>query len=241
MRDIYDELRHRALQPCRENDLLGEKVVIRTRTLSPEEAIGNPERDDFPLRKGRERLMQAEFRGAFGQAFTDHFGDFEGSLAEIFEMPLKNSYRRAVFLAALNAALRHLGLIEHTVHCRDKGPTECAGKISSYIKERFGAVKVTQVGFQPCIAEALAGKFAFRLLDLDSDNIGREKFGIVVEGPEKTPEAAQWADLLLVTGSTLANETISRFLTDKPVLFYGTTIAAPAYLMGWERFCASST
>lgn len=156
-------------------------------------------------------------------------------------MPLKNSYHRAVFLAALNAALRHLDLIEHTVHCRDKGPTECAGKISSYIKERFGAVKVTQVGFQPCIAEALAGKFAFRLLDLDSDNIGREKFGIVVEGPEKTPEAAQWADLLLVTGSTLANETISRFLTDKPVLFYGTTIAAPAYLMGWERFCESST
>lgn len=240
--EIYEELKNRALGPCREKDLLGGRIVIRTRTLSPEEAIGNPERDDFPLQKGRERLMQAEFRGAFGQAFTDHYGDFEGSLAEVFETALTNSYRRAVFLAALNAVFRYLGHIDHTVHCRDRGPSECAAKIVPYIRDRFGAeVKIAQVGFQPCIAEALAGAFALRLLDLDEDNIGREKFGIVVEGPEKTSEAAEWAELLLVTGSTLANDTIGRFLTAKPVLFYGTTIAAPAYLMGWERFCATST
>ncbi len=241
MSNIYEELRSRALQTCGEKGLLDEKVVIRARTLSPEEAIGNPERDDFPLQKGRERLMQAEFRGAFGQAFTDHFGDFEGSLAEIFDMALKNNYRRAIFLAALNAVFRHLGLIDHTVHCRDKGPTECAAKIGSYIEERFGAVKVTQVGFQPCIAEAVAKKFPCRLLDLDEENIGSEKFGVVIEGAEKTSEAIEWADVLLVTGSTLSNDTVSRFLTGKPVLFYGTTIAAPAYLMNWERFCASST
>ncbi|MDR3569043.1 MAG: DUF364 domain-containing protein [Syntrophobacteraceae bacterium] len=241
MNDIYDEVKNRALRPVRENDLLREKVVIRARALSTEEAIGDPERDDFPLQKGRERLMQAEFRGAFGQAFSDHFGDFEGSLGEIFDMPLKNNYRRAVFLAALNAVFRHLSLIDHTVHCRDKGPTECAARIPSYILERFGRVKVTQVGFQPCIAEAVAKTFPFRLLDLDADNIGREKFGTVVEGPEKTVEAADWADLLLVTGSTFGNDTIGRFLTSKPVLFYGTTIAAPAYLFGLERFCTSST
>jgi len=39
--------------------------------LSPEEAIGNPEDRDYPLIVGKERLMQAEFRGALGQAFTD--------------------------------------------------------------------------------------------------------------------------------------------------------------------------
>ena len=241
MPTVYEELKNKALHLCRDHYLLGEKIVIRARTLTPQEAIGNPEGNDFPLQKGKERLMQAEFHGALGQAFTDRFGDFEGTLDDIFSMPLRNNYRRAVFVAALNAVLRHLGLIEGTIHCRDRGPTECAEHMVSYIKERFGRVKVSQVGFQPRIAEALAGAFPYRLLDLDPDNIGQRKFGIVVEGPEATGEAVDWADLLLVTGTTLVNDTIDRFFTAKPVvIFYGTTIAGAAYLMGWDRFCASS-
>ena len=49
-----------------------------------------------------------------------------------------------------------------------------------------------------------------------------------------------WCDLLLVTGTTLVNGTLPIFLGAKPIVFYGTTIAGAAYLMGWERFCASS-
>lgn len=241
MPKVYEELKNRALELCRDHRLLGEKIVIRARTLTPEEAIGNPEGNDFPLQKGKERLMQAEFHGALGQAFTDRFGDFEGILDDTFSMSPANNYRRAVFVAALNAVLRHLGLIEGTIHCRDRGPAECAGHMTSYIKERFGSVKISQVGFQPRIAEALAGAFPFRLLDLDPDNIGRKKFGVVVEGPEASDEAVDWADLLLVTGTTLVNDTIDRFLTGKPVLFYGTTIAGAAYLMGWDRFCSASS
>jgi hypothetical protein len=240
MTKVYDDLKNKTLQLCGESNLLEERIVVRARVLTPEEAIGNPEGDDFPLQKGRERLMQAEFRGALGQAFTDRFGDFEGTLEEIFSMPLENNFRRAVFVAALNALLRHLGLIEGTVHCRDQGPTECAAHMVSYIEERFDRVKVTQVGFQPRIAEALARAFPFRLLDLDTDNIGQEKFGVIVEGPEETDEAVDWADLLLVTGTTLVNDTIDRFLIGKPVILYGTTIAGAAYLMGWDRFCARS-
>jgi len=237
---VYDELKNKALQLCRDRNLLSEKIVVRARTLTPEEAIGNPERDDFPLKKGKERLMQAEFRGDLGQAFTDRFGDFEGTLDEIFSMPLKNNYRRALFVAALNAVLKHLGLIGGTVHCRDEGPAECAAQIASFIKDRVGLGKITQIGFQPAIAEALARAFPFRLLDLDPDNIGRKKFGIVVEGPEATGNAVAWADLLLITGTTLTNDTIGQFFTGKPLIFYGTTIAAAAYLMGWERFCFTS-
>lgn len=237
---VYDELKIKMSQICRENSLSGEKVVVRARTLTPEEAIGNPERDDFPLKKGKERLMQAEFRGALGQAFTDRFGDFVGTLEEIFDMPLKNNYRRALFVAALNAVLRYLGVIGGTVHCRNQGPAECAAQIASFIKERVGLAKITQIGFQPAIAEALAGVFPFRLLDMDPDNIGREKFGIIVEGPEATAESVDWAELLLVTGTTITNDTIGRFLIGKPLIFYGTTIAGAAYLMGWNRFCATS-
>jgi hypothetical protein len=240
MSAVYDELKNKMLDLCRGNSLFGEKIVVRARTLTPEEAIGNPEGDDFPLKKGKERLMEAEFRGALGQAFTDRFGDYEGTLDEIFSMPLKNNYRRALFVAALNAVLKHLGVIGGTVHCRDEGPAECAAQIGSLIKERAGLAKITQIGFQPAIAEALARDFPFRLLDLDPDNIGRDKFGIIVEGPEATADAVDWAELLLVTGTTITNDTIGQFLTAKPTIFYGTTIAGAAYLMGWDRFCAKS-
>jgi uncharacterized membrane protein YgdD (TMEM256/DUF423 family) len=73
---------------------------------------------------------------------------------------------------------------------------------------------------------------------LDPDNIGTEKRGVRIEGPEATADAIDWADLLLVTGTAIVNGTVGRFLTGKPVLFYGTTIAGAADLMGWKRFCA---
>lgn len=241
MPDSYTELKERAAAICRDHRLLDAPIVIRARALSTEEAIGNPERDDFPLQKGKERLMQAEFKGALGQAFTDRWGDFSGCLEEVFTMPLKNNYRRAVFVAALNAVLRHLGAIEGTVHCRDGQPMECGGNLARAITERFGRVRITQIGFQPGFAAALAKQFPFRLLDLDPDNIGREKAGVLVEGPEATADAAKWADLLLVTGTTVANGTVDAFLGNTPVLFYGTTAAGPAHLMGWDRFCSLST
>jgi hypothetical protein len=239
--EIYDGLRRKALGVFREQRILDETIAIRARTLSPVEAIGNPEGDDFPLQKGRERLMQAEFRGAVGQAFTDRFGDYEGTLAEILGMPLVNNYRRAVFVAALNAVLRHLRVVEGTVHCRDGGPEECSRILAAHIRERFNRVRITQVGFQPRMVQALAESFPLRVLDLDPDNIGKEKFGVLVEGPESTEEAVDQADLLLVTGTTLVNHTIGRFLGPKPVVFYGTTIAGASCLMGWDRFCAQSS
>jgi len=240
MTTIYPELKKRFLDLCRQNNLLDEQVDVRARTLTTEEALGHPEDDDFPLQTGKERLMQADFRGGSGQAFTDRFGDFKGALKEILNMPLGNNYRRAVFVAALNAALRSLGMIEGTLHCRDQEPRDCSEELGAYIRRRFGQVRITQIGFQPRMAQKLAAEQSLRLLDLDQANIGTEKFGVTVEGPEKTDEAVQWADVLLVTGTTLVNDTIGPFLTDKPVIFYGTTIAGAARLMGWERFCPKS-
>jgi len=92
-----------------ENDLLDETVVIRAKPLTPEEATRNPEGEDFSILKGTERMMQAEFSGCFGQAFTDRYGDFEGTLQDVLAMELTNNYRRATFVATLNAAMRHLG------------------------------------------------------------------------------------------------------------------------------------
>ncbi len=238
MADIYDELRQRALKLLRDQDLLAGRVRIQARGLSAQEAIGNPEADDFPLQKGKERLMQADFCNASGQAFTDRYGDYEGALDDVFGMGLDNNYRRALFVSSLNAVLRHLKQVDKTVHCRDEEPTLCATDLCTYLQKRYGKVKIAQVGFQPRMIEALAPVFALRVMDLDQDNIGATRFNTLIEGLEATDEVIRWADLLLVTGTTIVNGTIEQFLGEKPVLFYGTTIAGPAHLMGWERFCA---
>ena len=238
MKNVYKEIKERLFDICRTQDFLSQPVQVKARALTAEEAIGNPEADDFPIQKGKERLMQAEFLGSMGQAFTDQYGNFEGILGDILEMDLKNNFRRAVFVSTMNAVLRHLGRIDNTVHCRDREPTECAGELVSYIQKKHGKCKIVMVGFQPRMVEALAAQFPLRVLDLDPENMGNKKLGVTIEGPEKTDDAVDWADLQLVTGTTLANGTIENFLGKKPFLFYGTTIAGAAHLMNWERFCA---
>ncbi len=235
---IYQQIKEKFSHICREHDLMDRRVRVKARALSVEEAIGDPEGDDFPLQQGRERLMQADFLDSSGQAFTDRYGDYEGLLREIIDMPPTNNFRRAIFVATLNAVLRHLNQTSRTVHCHDKEPDECAAELADFIKQEYGPVKITQIGFQPAMVEALNRGFSYRVLDLDPDNIGKKKRGATVEGPEATADAIDWADLLLVTGTTIVNGTIDQFLTDKPVLFYGTTIAGTADLMGWRRFCA---
>jgi hypothetical protein len=237
MTDIYEELKEKIFRISAEENLLLEPVRVKARVLSTEEAIGNPEADDFPLQKGKEKMMQAEFLGAVGQAFTDRYGDFEGTLEDVLKMELSNNFRRAIFVSTINAVLRHLNKIEKTVHCRDKEPAECATELSAHILGKFGKVKTALIGFQPRMAEALSAQFTLRVVDLDQDNIGKEKFGVTIEGPENTENVMDWADLLVVTGTTLVNGTIVNFLRDIPLLFYGTTIAGAAYLMNWDRFC----
>ena len=241
MYEVYTKLRKRFFDVCESQNLLSESVQVKARVLSPEEAIGKPETDDFPIQKGKERLMQAEFGTGTGQAFTDLYGDFSGKLSKVIDMPLENNFRRAIFVAALNAVLEHLNEVQGTIHCKDNGPTLCAAELVHYLKQRYGRLRITQVGFQPRMVELLGAAFDYRVLDMDPDNIGTRKFDTVVEGPESSTDAVAWADLVLVTGTTLVNGTIHDFLSHKSLLFYGTTITGAAHLMNWDRFCAESS
>ena len=234
---MHDIIREKFIKLIKEHGLEGEKVIVRTAALSAEQAIGSPEDKDYPLVKGVERLMQAEFRGTKGQAFTDMYGDFTGRLADIATMELKNNFRRAIFISSLNAVMNHLGLIKQTVHCKDKQPRECATELASYIKENYGQPKIAMVGFQPRMVEALAKQFEIRVTDMDQENIGQEKFGVKIDDPRRTKENLEWCDIALVTGTTIVNDTIDQFLIAKPVVFYGVTIAGAAKLQGLKRFC----
>ena len=84
-------------------------VTVRARPLSFEEAVGQPGRRDFPLLKGKERLVEAVIEEARGQAFTDSPREFTGSVEELLALPLGNTRERGLYLAALNAAFRHSG------------------------------------------------------------------------------------------------------------------------------------
>ncbi len=240
MRDIYEELKDRVVDLWSREGFLDERIEIRARALSAQEAIGDQAHQDFPIQKGKEKLMQATFKGALGQAFTDMYGDYEGTLKEVLDLPMENNHQRAVFVASLNAVLRYLGRIEGSVHCRDEGPVQCGKALVPYLEENYGDVKVAQFGFQPRMVENLAKRGNVRVLDMDPDNVGRKKFGITIEGADQAEDAVAWADLLLVTGTTLANNTIGPLLGKKDVVFYGTTIAGAAHIMGWKRFCPCS-
>lgn len=234
---MYDIIKKEFTKLISESGLGSEEVFIQAVPLSPEAAIGNPEDKDYPLITGVERLMQAEFRGALGQAFTDMYGNFNGKLSDIVEMDLRNNFRRAIFISSLNAVMRYLRLITKSIHCKDNEPRECSYELVKYVERNYGRPRIAFVGFQPRMVEALSPKFELRVTDMDQDNIGTEKFGTIIHSPEKTEENLNWCDIALVTGTTIVNDTINQFRTSKPVIYYGITISGVAKLLGLSHFC----
>lgn len=227
-----------------ENGLSTDEIKISTKSLTPEEAIGTPKRRDFPILTGQEVMMQAEYRGAFGQAFTDAPAVFNGTLDEILALDLsEDSHNRAMFIAAMNAVMAYLGRAGHTVHCRTEDPEKCAQEFVAYAKDHYKDKKIALVGYQPSMLEALSKAFTVRVLDLSPKNVGQVRYGVKVEhGIDDFDEVVlRWADVVFCTGSTLCNGTIVNFLDiGKDVVFFGITAAGASELMGWKRFCPMS-
>jgi uncharacterized protein (DUF4213/DUF364 family) len=236
---FYDELRKKFKKIVEENNLMHEKIEVAGTVLSPKEAIGNPSRNDFPILKGKEKLMEASFKGEKGQAFTDMPGNFSGTVEEILNRKLETNFDKSVFISTINAVCKYLNITDRTIHCKDDEPEQCAKELVDYIKENYGSPKIAQIGFQPSMLQRLSENFQVRIVDLDEDNIGKIKFGVKVEdGKSSTQDLLEWCDLVLATGSTVANGTITNFIKEKPVIFYGTSAAGPTALMNLKRFCA---
>lgn len=240
--EFYTELQQKMKEIVSQNNLDDEDILISTTRLTTEEAIGITKRKDFPLLNGKEVLMEANFKGSIGQAFTDSPTVFNGSIKDILDLDMSDNRNKVLFIASLNAILKHLNLIENTIHCKNEEPEECAKDIVEHIKDKYGNVRIGMIGFQPAIIDNLRKDFSIRVLDLDKNNIGKKKYDLLIEdGRTNTNEVIKWAEILLVTGSTVTNGTIVNFLNiQKPVLFYGTTIAGVAYLKGLNRICFCS-
>ncbi|MCY6369200.1 Rossmann-like domain-containing protein [Clostridium ganghwense] len=238
---FYENLLEKFKKIVEENELLNEQISVKGRTLNTQEAIGNPVRKDYPIIKGKEKLMQAEFRGERGQAFTDMPGEFTGTIEEIINRPIQTNFDRAVFISTLNAVCKYLNIADRSIHCKDEEPEECAKKLVEHIEEKYGLPKIALIGLQPAMLQRLSENFHVRVVDLDKEKIGEEKFGVKIENAEeKTEDVLNWCELIVATGSTCANDTITKFLTEKPVIFFGTTISGSAALMNLNRFCPCS-
>ncbi|OGP49095.1 MAG: hypothetical protein A2Y79_01780 [Deltaproteobacteria bacterium RBG_13_43_22] len=229
-----------------ENRLEDTPVMVLVKTLTPEEAIGEPGRRDYPIILGKERMVEATFLGTRAHAFTDSPGEFIGSLGEIINFPLSSNKGRAIYTATLNAVLKHLNLLEKTIHCRDEDPENCAREIASHLLERWGNVTVGLIGMNPAIAERLVQTFGVnhvRITDLNQQNITSTKFGVTIwDGNTMIEKLVRHSEVILITGTTLVNGTFDSIMEliqiyGKNYLIYGVSGSGVCQLMGLKRIC----
>lgn len=243
---IIEEFKKRVLEKIMANNLQHLKITVNVKSLKPEEVLGKPSRRGFPLCRGREVMVQAELDGSIGQAYTDEPADYDGSIISACALPLTTNRNRAIFIATANALYKHLGLISNSKHCKDEGPEICGRKVAEHLRREFPPeTKIVMIGFQPAIAHHVSSVFKnFRVTDMDQDNIGQVREGVLIESHKMNKEAIAWSDVTLATGSTMVNGTIDEIVESckgKRLIFYGVTIASAAQEFNFERLCFASS
>jgi hypothetical protein len=221
-------------------------VSVMIKPLTAKEAIGEPGRKDFPIIEGKERVIEAQIFSAKGHAFTDSPGEFIGKIEQILDFPLTTNKSRAIYVATLNAVLRHLDLCEKTVHCKDEEPVKCGKEIASNISKKWGNTKVGLIGLNPAIAESLVQTFGpenVKITDLNMQNINCVKWGVLIwDGRKMTELLVKQSDVVLITGTTLVNATFDHIMNcilkyNKNRLVYGVTAGGVCKLMDLNRIC----
>ena len=237
---LLEQARKRLIEIINQEETIhNQEVVITCKTLTAEEAIGNPLHDDYPIQLGKEKMIEAEFMGKKGQAFSDAYFNYTGSVEEILALDLGTTARRAIFISSMNAILAYLGKIPEAIHCKNDDLMKCAVHFHDFIANQpLKTENILLVGLQPRILEQLKALKKVRVCDLNSDNIGTTKCGVLIEGPERFSANAKWAGAIVATGSTIVNGTIDDLLAASlDTFFYGVTISGVANLMGLKQFC----
>ena len=246
MKPILEEVREIFREIVAENDFGQEPVEVVVGTLTAQQAIGSPKRQDYPLLEGREVMIEARFKDNYGQAFTDRPGEFKGSLNEVLDLSLDSTGNRALFDATLNAVMVYLGQAGGARHCHDEEPEKCAAEMAQYILAKYGRVKVGMIGYQPAILENLVKLFGadnVRCTDFKPKNAGTRKHGAEIwDGHTDTEKLISWSDIVLATSSTIVNNTYDdiKALADaggKRLIVFGITGAGIAAMLGLERLC----
>lgn len=234
MQEIYDQIieRFRALPGVQ--DLLSEIVDIRA-SRRPEKTL-MPELD-VPSQVNRpEYCTFANFKGAKGEAYSETPADFYGELEEVLNFPLAGKGIDARVLAAVNAVMKYLGLLENAEFSYEpEARREYANQIFNEVTEKYGKSNIILIGYDGYIVQRFMEEpLDFWTLDRNPDNITKDRFDhvIVNSGKPNRDAAIEWGRILIVTGSTLCNGTIIPYLEcGKDVKFFGVTFAGASKLL----------
>ena len=236
---ILELAKKRFIETIDKLNITDRDISIICKTLTPEEAIGNPLHDDYPIQLGKERMIEADFMGMKGQAFSDSCFNYSGKVSDILVLNLETNARRAIFVSSLNAILAKINWMPEALHCKDDDLMKCADHFMDFVKKQsFKNDNILLVGLQPRLLEKLTALKNIRVCDLNPDNIGKYKCGVVIDGPERFADNAKWAGVIFATGSTIVNGTIDEIIeAGSDAYFYGVTITGVARLLGLKHFC----
>ncbi|MCD4782651.1 MAG: hypothetical protein K8T10_02350 [Candidatus Eremiobacteraeota bacterium] len=232
----------------KENNLINETVFVKA-PLEIAEAIGNPDRYDYPLYKGKEFLVEANVRGVYGQAFTRIPHSYEGKISDILDMDHTFEENTAILISTLNAVMRYLGMVANTRHCKDKEPGLCAKDLIPYLRENYpSAKKIGLLGLQPAFLDSLSNAYGSENVicsDLGYETVGSEKSGVcILDGSEDNKKLMEESDLIFATGTIFVNNTADEIVRQakiKPVVIFGVTAAGAAEMTGLPRYCPYSS
>jgi hypothetical protein len=197
----------------------------------------------------KEVLIEANFKGIKGQAFTEDGLEIQGKVDDILNIDLNTCNSRALFIASTNAVLRYLNLIQGTVHCNVEEAKICAQKMADSFSRRYGMfLTIGMVGFQPFVAEALIKKIGKENIRIcDKYNANKNFYDVLIEDEKNMKNIVAGSFLTLAIGSTIIDgkidEIIKTFKEDNKsriVVFYGVTIASAQKLLGLKRICFES-
>ena len=114
------------------------------------------------------------------------------------------------------------------------------------IEKELDNIKIGLIGLNPAIAERLVnviGKEHVLISDLNKDNINNFKFGIkILNGKTQTEDLVKNSDFILMTGTTLINNTFDDILSyvqkyQRKYYCYGVTVAGINSLLGINKIC----
>lgn len=227
---------------------LSRKISIRPLTVA--EAVGPQAAPALALVRGPEHLIQAEYDGIPGQAFTDRPQAWSGTILDALELEFSDVAQRAWLVATINALCRRLRRSLGTNHCRDGDPERCGPRLADHLAKKHPVPRIGMFGYQPFMVRALVERFgadALQVADLNPAHIGQTRDGVTLrDGNADLDPIVEWCTVGLVTGSSIVNDTLDRLwhrFNDerKPMLLFGNTIAGVAALLDLDRYCPFAT
>lgn len=231
--DLHQEMIKNFLELPGSQAILNEPVRI-VPDLEPEVTLMPA--GDVPSPASRpEWRVTATCCGSQGEAYTECPEGFEGTLEEALHLPVNEKGIDARTMAAINAAMAHLGLCpgsfpdDPAVHAR------YAQELCHYVCGQFGNSHIVLIGYDGyLVKQFVESGLDFWTLDRNPDNITKDRFHhVIVNSARYNRESCYaWGRVFLVTGSTFCNGTVTQFLDHGiPVVFYGITCAGAASLL----------